>query len=226
MTMKGSVRRSAVYVFVCAITAHPAHACDVMQWDAAITDAAKVEHIDAALIRAVIQVESNACVRLAGKPTTSQSGAMGLMQLLPTTWSAYRDHLKLGNDPYNPQDNIFAGSAYLHDLIGEFGILDGLAAYFAGPRTIAARQIGTTLPSLATLRYVRDVLELVTQEVAGSAKAGPAPHAASSALLAIERPKGATAHDTSRSSGSTLFAIVGEHKTDKPGDADASGPVE
>jgi len=39
----------------------------------------------------------------------SPKGAMGLMQLMPGTWSEFRGQLGLGTDPFDPHDNIFAG---------------------------------------------------------------------------------------------------------------------
>ena len=38
---------------------------------------------------------------------------MGLMQIMPATWAELRERYDLGNDPYDPHDNILAGTAYL-----------------------------------------------------------------------------------------------------------------
>lgn len=88
-----------------------------------------------AWIWAVMQVESAGDVR-----ALSSKGAIGLMQIMPKTWTALRSRHRLGPDPYDPRDNILAGAAYLrelHDRYGEHGLL---AAYNAGPavmRTIS-----------------------------------------------------------------------------------------
>ena len=43
----------------------------------------------------------------------SPKGAMGVMQIMPDTWSELRSRYGLGADPYDPRDNIVAGAAYL-----------------------------------------------------------------------------------------------------------------
>jgi hypothetical protein len=83
-------------------------------------------------IRAVIEVES------AGYPRAiSSAGAMGLMQLMPGTWAEMREDLKLGEDPYDPRENILAGTAYLRAMYDRFGAPGFLAAYNAGPARYA-----------------------------------------------------------------------------------------
>ncbi len=226
MKVMRHIARRIQYAILFLMTAYPAHACDVTQWNAAIGNAAKVQHVNAALIRAVIQVESNACERLNDKHITSEAGAMGLMQLLPTTWSSYRDRLKLGDDPYDTSDNILAGSAYLHDLIQELGLFDGLAAYFAGAKTIAEHQSDEELPSSATMLYVHDVLELVARETVRSTTTSPPSHTASSALYAIAGSIDRRTVDTSRPSRSTPFAITHARKDDRSAEPDRSEPVQ
>jgi hypothetical protein len=63
----------------------------------------------------------------------SQKGAMGLMQIMPQTWSELRARYDLGADPYAPRDNILAGTAYIRELYQRFGAPGFLAAYNAGP---------------------------------------------------------------------------------------------
>jgi soluble lytic murein transglycosylase-like protein len=43
----------------------------------------------------------------------SERGAMGLMQIMPKTWTELRARHGLGADPYDPHDNILAGTAYI-----------------------------------------------------------------------------------------------------------------
>ena len=59
-------------------------------------------------IRAVIQAESLGDVR-----AVSPKGAIGLMQIMPETWSDLRLRYGLGADPFDPHDNIVAGGTYL-----------------------------------------------------------------------------------------------------------------
>jgi hypothetical protein len=79
-------------------------------------------------INAVMQAESRAVVH-----AVSPKGAMGLMQIMPDTWSGLRARYGLGADPFDPHDNILAGAAYLRQLHNRYGALGFLAAYNAGP---------------------------------------------------------------------------------------------
>jgi soluble lytic murein transglycosylase-like protein len=89
-----------------------------------VREAADRHHVDPALIRAVIQTESNW-----NSGAVSRRGAGGLMQLIPTTAQRFG-----ANDLFNPQQNIDAGVRYLKTLLERYnGNLDlALAAYNAG----------------------------------------------------------------------------------------------
>lgn len=100
------------------------------------------------LIEAVIAAESGGRVR-----AVSPAGAMGLMQLMPGTWSDLRARLGLGADPFDPADNILAGAAYLRDLLDRYGAPGFLAAYNAGPARYEASLAGRPL-QLETRLYV------------------------------------------------------------------------
>lgn len=63
----------------------------------------------------------------------SSAGAMGLMQLMPGTWARQRARLGLGSDPFDPRDNIMAGTSYLREMYDHYGATGMLAAYNAGP---------------------------------------------------------------------------------------------
>lgn len=64
----------------------------------------------------------------------SSAGAMGLMQIMPDTWAELRIQHRLGEDPYDPRDNIFAGTAYLRQMLDCYGSIgDVLPAYNADP---------------------------------------------------------------------------------------------
>lgn len=101
-------------------------------------------------IRAVRHVES------AGNPhAVSPKGAMGLMQIMPETWAALRARHGLGDDPFDPRDNILAGAAYLREMHDRYGTVAGmLAAYNAGPGRYDEHLIsGRALPA-ETRAYV------------------------------------------------------------------------
>ena len=58
---------------------------------------------------------------------------MGLMQLMPGTWVELGVRYGLGLDPFDPRDNVFAGTVYLREMHDRFGSAGFLAAYHAGP---------------------------------------------------------------------------------------------
>ena len=63
----------------------------------------------------------------------SRKGAIGLMQIMPGTWTELRSRHRLGTDPYDIRDNILAGTAYIRELSDRYGAPGFLAAYNAGP---------------------------------------------------------------------------------------------
>lgn len=64
----------------------------------------------------------------------SSAGAQGLMQVMPATWDDLRARHRLGADPFDPRDNILAGTAYLREMYDRYGTIPAmLAAYNAGP---------------------------------------------------------------------------------------------
>jgi len=79
-------------------------------------------------VRAVMHQESGG-----EQQATSPVGAMGLMQVMPTTYEELRVHYQLGDDPYEPHNNIMAGTAYIREMYDRFGAPGFLAAYNAGP---------------------------------------------------------------------------------------------
>jgi len=107
---------------------HRANNLPVDPFAAFITEASKRFAVPEHWIRSVMRVESAGEVR-----ARSQKGAMGLMQIMPQTWSELRARYDLGADPYAPRDNILAGTAYIRELYQRFGAPGFLAAYNAGP---------------------------------------------------------------------------------------------
>jgi hypothetical protein len=86
---------------------------------------------------------------------------MGLMQLMPGTWNEMRGALGLGSDPFDPRDNILAGTFYLRRMYDRFGYPGLFAAYNAGPGRYAAYLAGgQPLPGETTayLAKVTDAL--------------------------------------------------------------------
>jgi hypothetical protein len=92
--------------------------------DQLVREAAERHRVDPALVRAVIETESNW-----NPGAYSRKGAIGLMQLIPTTAQRFG-----ANDAFNPKQNVDAGVRYLKTLLERYnGNLDlALAAYNAG----------------------------------------------------------------------------------------------
>ncbi|SDO65770.1 Transglycosylase SLT domain-containing protein [Afipia sp. GAS231] len=116
-------------------------------------------------IRAVIDVESARDVR-----ARSPKGAMGLMQIMPETWAELRRRYALGNDPYDPHDNILAGTAYLRDLRHRYGSPGFLAAYNAGPARYEEQLVGRPLPA-ETQAYLKTLVPVIGSDIAASSAA-------------------------------------------------------
>lgn len=114
-----------------------------------IRTAAAQNGVDAKLVSSVIAAESNFNSR-----AVSPKHAMGLMQLMPHTAA----NLAVRN-PFDPAQNINAGTRYLKQLLDQYhGNLSlALAAYNAGPGTVA--QYGGVPPFPATHKYIRSVKE-------------------------------------------------------------------
>jgi len=105
----------------------------VDRWQPQIVEASWRFTIPEAWIRAVMKEESAGLTMLNGRPVTSSAGAVGLMQLMPKTWAEMRDRYGLRRDPYEPRDNILAGTAYLREMYDRYGYPGLFAAYHAGP---------------------------------------------------------------------------------------------
>jgi soluble lytic murein transglycosylase-like protein len=117
--------------------------------------------VPARWIRAVMQVESGGDER-----AISSRGAMGVMQLMPGTWVELSARYELGLDPFDPQDNILAGSAYLKEMHDRFGSAGFLAAFHAGPARYEEHlATGQSLPP-ETTAYVAAVTRLLGNEQA------------------------------------------------------------
>jgi len=89
-----------------------------------INDVSQKVGIDKRLLKAVIYYESGGNIR-----AISKAGAIGLMQLMPSTAEA------LGVNPYDPYQNVYGGAKYLKYLLKRFNgnVIKTLMAYSAGP---------------------------------------------------------------------------------------------
>ena len=102
----------------------PAFSIDRDGAERLVREAAERHNVDPALVRAVIETESNW-----NSSAISRRGAVGLMQLMPTTAQRFG-----ATEYYSPQQNVDAGVRYLKTLLERYnGNLDlALAAYNAG----------------------------------------------------------------------------------------------
>lgn len=114
-----------------------------------VDEAARTAEVDAALVHAVIAVESRY-----NPKAISKKGASGLMQLMPDTAKRYGVA-----DVFDPAQNIRAGALYLRDLLRMFDkdLKLALAAYNAGEHVVA--RYGNRIPPYReTEAYVPKVL--------------------------------------------------------------------
>jgi hypothetical protein len=115
-----------------------------------IASVSQLHGVDPMLVRALIQVESGYRPK-----ARSRKGAMGLMQLMPSTAREYKVR-----NPFEPKANIEAGIKHLKSLIDKFdGALDlSLAAYNAGPG--AVKKFNGIPPYRETRNYVTRILSI------------------------------------------------------------------
>lgn len=139
----------------CAV---PAAASPLDRWSAHIDEASRRFGVPQDWIRRVMSAESGGSLLLNGRPIVSPAGAIGLMQLMPGTWSEMRARLGLGSDPHDPRDNILAGTAYLRLMHERFGYPGLFAAYNAGPARYAAALDGRRHLPLETRFYVSGIM--------------------------------------------------------------------
>jgi soluble lytic murein transglycosylase len=118
-------------------------------YDHMISEASKKHGISFPLLKAVIKAESDFDPK-----AVSSAGALGLMQLMPDNVKAYKM-----KDPFDPKENILAGTRYFKKLLKRF---DGklhlaLAAYNAGPGTV------DSCNGIPPIRETEDYVEKVMQ---------------------------------------------------------------
>ena len=163
-------------------------------------------------IRSVIHVESGGQEYINGQLVTSGPGAMGLMQLMPETYQELQAQYGLGNDPYNPRDNILAGTAYLREMYDLFGSPGFLAAYNAGPQRLNEYLTdGRPLPS-ETTHY----LAMIEPHIQGDMPGGRS-SADQFAMNSMTAPSAAAYNGGSGSYDSNSLANTGGGLVGSPG---------
>lgn len=118
------------------------------RYDPHILEAAQLYQLPQAFIRAIVLVESNFY-----PDAVSQTGAVGLMQLMPGT-AASMGVL----DPFDPRQNVLGGTRFLRVLANHFAgdLVLTVAAYNAGEGAVTKYR--GVPPYDETRRYVRKVL--------------------------------------------------------------------
>jgi soluble lytic murein transglycosylase-like protein len=137
----------------------------ITRWSPLIKEASRRFGIAEDWIKAVMRMESGGhTIAADGHPITSPKGAMGLMQLMPETWHDMQRAYGLGSDPYDPHDNVMAGTAYLRWLHEKFGFPQMFAAYNAGPGTVGSQASGTNELPQETRNYVQGIARILGPE--------------------------------------------------------------
>jgi soluble lytic murein transglycosylase-like protein len=168
-------------------TLSDAHSSDRVRFGGFILEASVRFSISQISIRSVMRHESGGIARI-----VSPKGAIGLMQVMPQTYFELARRYGLGLDPFNPRDNILAGTAYLREMQDRFGSSGFLAAYDAGPRRYE-QHLSTDRPlPYETIAYMASV----TQSISGPR----------SAAVRI-------AENVSRSAGAPLFVVKSQGRS-------------
>ena len=130
---------------VAAIPCEPSSQYEIGQ---ILDEEARRTGLDSVLVRAVARKESgnNPCA-------TSPKGAQGLMQLMPSVQAQFGV-----SNPYDPRQNVEAGTKLLKQLLGQYGgdLQRALGAYNAGSGRVD--QWGGVPPFPETIDYVSAIL--------------------------------------------------------------------
>jgi membrane-bound lytic murein transglycosylase B len=173
------------------------------RWDPLIAKASKRFAVSEAWIRAVMRMESGGRTMTAeDKPITSTAGAMGIMQMMPATYSTMRLLYGLGKDPYDPTDNVMAGAAYLRILFKAYGYPAMFAAYNDGPAMLEAHDRGTHPWPAETVNYVAGITAILSGGSPGRAGGTPA---------RLTRPDGSAVMIDAAAVMSVRAALPGEY---------------
>jgi D-alanyl-D-alanine carboxypeptidase len=118
-------------------------------WGPYIREAASQYRVPEQWVRAVMHQESGG-----QEQAVSPVGAMGLMQVMPATYEGLRSRHGLGDDPYDPHNNILAGTAYIREMYDRYGAPGFLAAYNAGPDRVDLYLAGSSALPDETVNYL------------------------------------------------------------------------
>ena len=117
-----------------------------------VVEAAQIAGLPLPWIDAVMRAESGGDAH-----AISAAGALGCMQILPSTWRDLQGRGFAGPDPFDPRANMIAGAVYLRTMHDRYGWPDALAAYHAGiGRFEEYLASGRPLPK-PTLTYVERI---------------------------------------------------------------------
>ena len=184
-------------------TMGPAQLLD--RWDATITEASQRFHVPKIWIRAVMRQESGGRTMLGdGVPMVSSAGAVGLMQVLPATYVEMAAQYRLGNNPFEPRDNIMAGAAYLRWLQHKYGYPAMFAAYNAGPGRLEDHLKGASLPA-ETRAYIGGIAKTLKLQL------GTSLNPAKPSLVNLTQPDGATVKIDPSQVTAVRAALPGEY---------------
>jgi hypothetical protein len=160
------------------------------RWASFIKEASHRFGISEAWIQAVMRMESGGRTLLADKrPITSDAGAMGIMQIMPETYREMREQHGLGANPYDPRDNVLAGTAYLSWLYDRYGYPAMFAAYNAGPGTLEANSAGMRKLPNETRAYVSGIARILGTEADPFPSSPPQPV---TTVATLTRPDGSS----------------------------------
>jgi hypothetical protein len=144
-------------------------------------------------VRSVMRVESGGQEYVDGNLVTSGAGAMGLMQVMPETYAEMRAQYGLGKDPYDPHDNVLAGTAYLKWLHFKYGYPAMFAAYNDGPGNIELNMAGNHPLPAETVAYLANIrARLGDTAPADNNRLNLGPGSAKPAMATLTRPDGQT----------------------------------
>jgi D-alanyl-D-alanine carboxypeptidase len=149
-------------------------------WGPYIREAAARFRVPGHWVRAVMHQESGG-----EQQATSPVGAMGLMQVMPATYEGLRARYQLGDDPYDPHNNILAGTAYIREMYDRFGAPGFLAAYNAGPDRVDSYLAGQAALPDETVNYLAAITPNLGTDVPRS---GPFAAYASAHSGHVQRP--------------------------------------
>jgi soluble lytic murein transglycosylase-like protein len=162
-TQRNSVRRQvglapsaagSFFVINDPVDPNPCPSLPVIRQEALVESASRKTGVPSSLLTAVIQQESGfrPCV-------VSERGALGLMQLMPSTAEDFGV-----KDAFDPDQNVEAGAALLKNLLERYGgdLNRVLGAYNAGPARVDAAGGVPAIPE--TMKYVEGILRQLKKQ--------------------------------------------------------------